>query len=116
MKNLRMSLFAAVAIIMGIAASAFTTKEVPAKSSNLQYFYEYTSSSTAQSDIQNIANYARASDDCTGSNHVCGVYLPTNKPLGQQPVASEFNAEKSDLWDSEQAGASVDPGVIKMRN
>lgn len=115
MKNLKISVFAVIAIVMGIAVSAFTEKS-PVTSPDTLYFYEYTSSSTAQADIQNIANYQRETESCGGGDHVCGVFLPTNKPSGQQPVASEFNAEKSDLWDSEDAGTSVDPALIKMRN
>lgn len=81
----------------------------------VQYFYRYTSSSTSQTDIQNIANYQRSNLSCDGANHVCGVYLATDKPLGQQPIASQFNAVKSDLWLSEQGAAPTLPS-ISMRD
>ena len=97
MKKFKVSIFAVIAIVMGIAASAFTAKESVVKSPNAGFFYQYNSSSTAQADIQNISLYARASQSCSGSDHVCGVLLPTDKPVGQQPVTSEFNAEKSCL-------------------
>jgi len=116
MKKIKVSIFAVIAIVMAIAASAFTSKEANVKSPEALFFYEYTSSSTLQADIQNIANYSRQSQSCSGSNHVCGVLLPTDQPVGAQPVTSEFNAEKSDLWDSEQAQSSVDPTKIIMRN
>lgn len=115
MKRIKISIIAVIAIVMGIASSAFTAKS-PVKSPATLYFYQYTSSSTAQADIQNIANYQRAPESCGGGDHVCGVFLSTNKPSGQQPVVSEFDAEKSDLWESEDAGTSVDPALIKMRN
>lgn len=81
----------------------------------VQYFYRYTSSSTSQTDIQNIANYQRSNLSCDGANHICGVYLATDKPLGQQPIASQFNTVKSDLWLSEQAAAPTLP-TISMRD
>lgn len=115
MKKIKVSIFAVIAIVMGIAASAFTPKEVLNKSDNL-FYYRYASSQTDQTNIQTISNYERSSLSCSGTNHVCGVLLPTDKSLGQQPDASEFNAEKGDLWTSEQAGTSVDPDIIKMKN
>lgn len=116
MKRFKISIIAVFALVLAIGASAFTSKKASVKSPATLYFFEYTSSSTSQAAIQNIANYARESLSCSGSHQVCGVFLPTDKPVGQQPVASEFNAEKSDLWDSEQAQTSVDPATIKMRN
>lgn len=81
----------------------------------LQYFYRYTSSSTSQTDIQNIANYQRSNLSCESGEHLCGVYLNTDKPLGQQPLPSEFNAVKTNLWTSEQAGNPALPN-ISMKN
>lgn len=115
MKKIKVSIFAVMAIVMGIAASAFTTK-TPAKSPDTLFFYKYQLTSTTQANIQNIANYKRESLSCSGTNHVCGILLPTDQGANQQPLASEFNPEKTPLWDSEQASASVDPDVIKMRN
>ncbi|MBB6498972.1 hypothetical protein [Pedobacter cryoconitis] len=94
--------------------SADTSKAITGKKV-LQYFYRYTSSSTSQADIQNIANYQRSNLSCDGANHVCGVYLATDKPQGQQPVATQFNAVKSDLWLSEQA-ATPTLSSISMRD
>lgn len=78
-------------------------------------FYVYTSSSTAQADIQNINNYAAASDACSGATNVCGVTLATAEPLGSTPVASQFNAEKSNLWTSQQNSSPAD-GNISMKD
>lgn len=108
-------MFAVAAIIIGIAASAFSLKNTEVKSKAASYFYLYTSSSTAQSDIQNISNYQRDDLGCDDGAHVCGVFLATDKATGQPPVASEFNAVKTNLWSSEQAGSATDLS-IKMRN
>lgn len=78
-------------------------------------FYVYTSASTSQADIQNINNYVAASDPCSGSSDVCGVTLPTAHTLGTTPVPSEFNAEKSNLWLSQQNNTAED-GNISMKD
>lgn len=116
MKKLKIALVAGISLVCVLVAAAFTNVHKDIPSGTAGYFYEYTSSSTAQADIQNISNYVRSTATCGGGTHVCGVFLPTNKPLGQNPVVSEFNAQKADLWDSEQSGSSVNPGVIEMKN
>lgn len=100
----------AIAIAFAFSASAFTVKN---STSN---FYEYTSASHAQADIQNINNYvATASDPCSGLDNVCGVTLATAHALGSTPVASEFSAEKSNLWTSQQTNQPADSN-IGMKN
>ncbi|MVN91488.1 DUF6520 family protein [Mucilaginibacter aquatilis] len=99
----------ALAIALAFGTSAFTAKKV---NSN---FYAYTGSA-AQADIQNINNYvATATNPCSGAQDVCGVTLSTSRAVGQTPVASEFNAEKANLWASQQAHAPADPN-IDMKN
>ena len=98
-----------LAIVIAVSASAFTTKKA---NSN---FYLYTGGTT-QADVQNISNYSSiATDPCGGSTNVCGVTLSTSRPTGQQPVATEFNAEKANLWSSQQSHAAAD-GSIEMKN
>lgn len=108
-------MFAVLAIVMGIAASAFSLENTDVEFKDASFFYLYTSNSTAQTDIQNISNYERDDLSCDDGSHVCGVYLSTDKAAGQPPVSSEFNAVKPDLWSSEQAGSATIP-VIEMRN
>lgn len=115
MKHLKISMIAVIAIVMGIAASAFNLKNAEVQPKNASYFYLYTSTSTAQGDIQNISNYERNPLNCNTGSHVCGVNLPTDQPTGQPPVSSEFDAAKANLWSSEQAGSATDVS-IKMRN
>jgi hypothetical protein len=115
MKHLKISMIAVLAIIMGIAASAFSLKNTGVNSHADLFFYLYTSNSTAQADIQNISNYERDDLSCDDGAHVCGVYLSTDKAAGQPPVTSEFNVVKPDLWSSEQAGSATIP-EIEMRN
>ncbi|SEN01499.1 hypothetical protein SAMN05192574_102182 [Mucilaginibacter gossypiicola] len=98
-----------LAIVIALSASAFTTKKA---NSN---FYIYTGS-TSQADIQNISNYQSSTlAPCSGSSDVCGVTMTTSRPAGQTPVASEFNAEKANLWSSQQGHAAAD-GNIEMKN
>jgi hypothetical protein len=78
-------------------------------------FYEYKSSSLLQADIQNINNYEAESDGCSGSTNVCGVTLSTAHTIGSTPVASEFNAEKPNLWLSQENNTAED-GNISMKN
>lgn len=99
-----------VAILMALSFSAFTSAK--RATSN---FYVYTSGSLLQSDIQNINNYvASSADPCSGSDNVCGVTLNTARNVGQTPVSTEFNAEKANLWSSQQNHAAQD-GNIGMK-
>jgi hypothetical protein len=100
-----------LAIVIAISASAFTTKKA---SSN---FYIYTSGSVAQADIQNINNYvASSSDPCNRADaNVCGVTLTTAHTDGSTPVVSEFNAEQTNLWTSQQNSAPADTHIT-MKN
>lgn len=116
MKKFKVSMVVLIALVCGISLTAFTGRHTVKQPAATGFFYEYTSASTAQADIQNINNYERSTSSCGGGAHVCGVFLPTDKALGQAPVPSEFNAQKVDLWDSEQNGQSTNPGVIEMRN
>lgn len=117
-------------LIMGagtiMSMKAPDEKKVPVgtKSTNYKHkvkransnFYVYTSSSTAQADIQNINNYASTtSDPCGGTTtNVCGVTLSTAKPAGQKPVATEFSAESGNLWTSQQNHTPAD-GSVSMK-
>ena len=108
MKNFRKIALALVVAVIAIGFSAFTTK----KNVNSN-FYVYTSSSTLQADIQNINNYqATSTDPCGGTTtNVCGVTLSTAHPIGQKPVASEFNAESGNLWTSQQNHNPADASI-----
>ncbi|MBK0378544.1 DUF6520 family protein [Mucilaginibacter segetis] len=99
----------ALAIGLAISTSAFTTNRVAGA------FYRYTSSSTAQSDIQNINNYVRDDNACGGGEDVCGVTLTTDEGLGNTPDPTEFSAEQSNLWTSQQNGSAADVN-IHMKN
>lgn len=101
----------AIAIMLAFAGSAFTS----AKRSNSNLFV-YTGSSYAQTDIENINNYAAsATDPCGGtSTNVCSVTLATAKAVGQKPASTDFNAEKGNLWTSQQNHSAAD-GSIEMK-
>ncbi|SDP46231.1 hypothetical protein SAMN05428975_1315 [Mucilaginibacter sp. OK268] len=97
-----------VAIIMAFGSSAFTAKK---STSN---FFKYNGATRTQTDIQNINNYtARTDNPCEDVTNVCGVTLSTAKTVGQTPASSEFNAEKANLWLSQQNHSPAD-GAIDM--
>lgn len=102
-----------------VAMKAPDAKKTPTENNTKRAnsnFYVYTSSSTAQADIQNINNYASTtSDPCGGTTtNVCGVTLSTSKPAGQKPVAAEFSAESGNLWTSQQNHTPAD-GSVSMK-
>ncbi|UOE52562.1 hypothetical protein MTO98_15910 [Mucilaginibacter sp. SMC90] len=107
---MKRKLLGVLAIVIAVSASAFTTKKA---NSN---FYVYTSASTLQADIQNASNYQSSTlTPCSGATDVCGVTLTTSRPAGQTPVATEFNAEKANLWSSQQAHSPANAS-IDMKN
>jgi hypothetical protein len=110
MKNFKQITVGLMIGAMAIGFSAFTSAERFNSS-----FYVYTSSSTAQADIQNINNYVSATNACVSGSNVCGVTLTTAKPAGQTPVLSEFNGESTNLWGSQDSGLPKD-SHISMKN
>lgn len=102
MKNMKNYAFALVAMV--IALGSFSLMSFKKSEVQTSYFYEYTSSSTSQLDIENINNYQRSEQSCEPGDHVCGVNLPSNTGLGNPPNTAEFDAVKSQLWASEQSG------------
>ncbi|GGH12095.1 DUF6520 family protein [Mucilaginibacter phyllosphaerae] len=97
-----------IAIAMAFGTSAFTAKRATST------FFRYQGATRSQTDIQNISNYvAQASNPCNDVVNVCGVTLSTAKNIGSNPATSEFNAEKSNLWLSQQNHAPAD-GSISM--
>jgi len=109
MKNLKNYAMALVALF--IAATSVTLMSFKTTEVQTSYFYEYTSNSTAQSDIENINNYQRSEPNCEPGEHVCGVSLPTNTGNGNTPDLTEFNAVKSQLWDAEQTGSTTNDQI-----
>lgn len=110
MKNFQKLALGLMVGVLAIGFSAFTT--VKRANSN---FYVYTQTATDQLSIQTISNYVAATAACPSGSNVCGLTLPTAKPLGQTPVASEFSAESADLWTSQDSGTPADLS-ISMKN
>ena len=104
-------IFLAIAIVaVAAVVFAFTPKSKATQSGSIAdllkptttYFYKYTSTSTLIEDIQNRANYQRQSPDCSEEEgELCGVYLPSNTGINNQPSEIEFNAVKADLWTAQ---------------
>lgn len=106
-------LFAIVlGLVLAMATSGF--KEGPKGNLDLS-FYQYTGSDFSQSKIQDINNYVRSTNSCSGTQNVCGVLLATDTGTGNQPNSTEFSAESSNLWASQQGHAAADPYIVMKR-
>jgi hypothetical protein len=79
-------------------------------------FYRYTLSTYSEPQIKDYLNYVRATESCNDGIHVCGVFLDTDNGLGNPPDATEFDAVKNGLWNSEVNHESTDQDLIKMRD
>ncbi len=91
-------------------------KEVKASDIQTSFFYEYTSTSTAEVDIKNINNYVRrASSPCNGLSDVCGVLLPTDTGLDNHPAPDDFKSIANELWNSQSQQQSTSSQVV-MKN
>jgi hypothetical protein len=95
----------ALAIAFAFASSAFTAKR------GTSSFYLYTQSTFTQSQVQDISNYVAADNSCSDGDNVCGVQLTTAHTDGTTPVASEFNAEKGNLWLSQENSTPEDSNI-----
>jgi hypothetical protein len=102
----------AIGLVLAMATSGF--KEMPKGNMSLT-FYEYTGPDFSQSNIQDINKYVRSSNTCSGSRNVCGVLLTTDTGAGNPPNSTEFSAESSNLWTSEQNHAAADPNIVMKR-
>lgn len=103
-------LIPAIALAMVFSTSAFKSHKTAG------VFYEYRSSLTTQAAIQNPNNYIRSEENaCEGSSDVCGVLLTTDTGANHTPNVTEFNAEKTNLWTSQQNSAPAD-GNIAMKD
>jgi hypothetical protein len=106
----------AFAIAIGLALAMVTSafKEVPKENIN-PYYYEYQGPDFTKDNIQDPANYTRASLSCSGSSNVCGVLLSVDEGTGNPPDATDFSTESSNLWASQSTHAAAD-GNIKMKS
>lgn len=121
---LRAILFSILGLGISFGANASTDnknpktvkKEVKASTLQTSFFYEYTSTSTAEGDIKNINNYVRrAANPCNGASDVCGILLPTDTGLDNHPDSDEFEGVAEQLWSSQSQQQSTSPQVV-MKN
>lgn len=102
----------AMGLVLAMATSGF--KEGPKGNLDLT-FYQYTGSDFSQSNIQDINNYVKSTNSCSGTQNVCGVLLATDTGTGNPPNSTEFSAESSNLWASQQNHAAADPNIVMKR-
>jgi hypothetical protein len=101
MKKFKVSLVAVLALIFGIAGSAFTTHSVKQTG---QIWYALA----ANADPTQTDNYSPADGDpgCTGDpDVVCGILVNDN---GDHPSSGDLSAVKSASMDFTQANANVE--------
>jgi hypothetical protein len=91
MKHLKISMIAVLAIIMGIAASAFTTSngKSPDKGKlTIAWFQFMGSDPTDVSQVQDNTNYSYVNGlPCSGSNRICAVNTDGVASQNGQPDA-----------------------------
>lgn len=100
MKHLKISMFAVIAIVMGIAASAFTTsKEVNSSNGSLTTtWFKFTGDPTNLSQIQDYTKYSYVDGQpCSGSNLICAVQTNGVASMGQHPSAPFSSTLKTEL-------------------
>ena len=94
MKHLKISMIAFAAIVLGIAASAFTSHETT-KTVNgklLTNWYQFMGDPSILSQVQDNTKYQyQGGSPCSGSNEVCAVKTTGSTTTGSHPDA--FSAD-----------------------
>jgi hypothetical protein len=103
MKHLKISIVAVVAIVMGIAASAFTSKKiVKDEAPETMTWFQFTGSDpTNVAQVQNYLNYSYTDGQpCSGlTNKICAVEANGVASPGQHPSSAFSSTLKSELQD-----------------
>lgn len=104
MKQFKISMFAVIAIVMGIAASAFTTSKMasPDKGQLTTTWFQFMGTDpTDLSQVQDYNNYSYVDGTpCSGStNKICAVEADGVASSGQHPSAGFSSTLKSELSD-----------------
>ena len=108
-------LFSVVAIAAMLAMSAFTVAHHTSKMPPPGYFYKFVGETRNETNLTDRSQFELSEDDCSGTGHVCGVYLTTGGDDGDHPVAGEFDQIKDQIWSSEQAATPLETEII-MKN
>ncbi|HXS55665.1 MAG TPA: hypothetical protein VN726_06050 [Hanamia sp.] len=100
MKKFKISMIAVFAIVMGIAASAFTSSPVNSNMKPLTttWFQFMGSDPTNVADVQNYQNYSYVNGlPCSGSSRICAVQVDGPTTPGAQPSSAFSSTLKSEL-------------------
>lgn len=95
-------LFSMVAVAAMLAMSAFTVAHHTSKMPPPGYFYKFIGDVSNHDPLDDPELWQRSTDDCDGSDNVCGVYLATDEGLGANPDTQEFEDVKDDILQSQQ--------------
>lgn len=104
MKHFKISMFAVIAIVMGIAASAFTTSKAdnPDKGKVLTNWYQFMGDPTILSEVQDYTKYSyEGGTACSGSDLVCAVKTTGAITAHHQPDAfsNDLKARLSEVFN-----------------
>lgn len=100
MKKFKISVFAVIAIVMGIAASAFTSPNFHSNKKPLviTWFQFMGSDPTNVADVQNYMNYQYVNGSpCSGSSKICAVDVNGIASSGQHPSNAFSSTLKNEL-------------------
>jgi|GEM_PF-1918049 len=100
MKKFKISMFALIAIVMGIAASAFTSPAIHSNKKPLvtTWFQFMGSDPTNVGQVQNYLNYQYVNGSpCSGSSKICAVDVDGIASPGQNPSNAFSPTLKSEL-------------------
>ncbi|HUC82465.1 MAG TPA: hypothetical protein VMR70_16280 [Flavisolibacter sp.] len=86
----RISFLPLLALIIAVAASAFTIQR---KASTQEHWFVYNGPDQSLAELQDAANYSSPDDTqpCTGSTAICGVYYQEDDLLSSRP--EDFDEE-----------------------
>jgi hypothetical protein len=100
MKHFKISMIAVVAIVMGIAASAFTSSTAKSnkKPLTVTWFQFMGSDPTNVSEVQNYQNYNYVNGQpCSGSSLICAVDVDGATTVGAHPSSPFTTTLKAEL-------------------
>ena len=111
MKHFKMSMFAVIAIVMGIAGSAFTNnKAVKVKSTLNTGWFQFMGDPTNLSEIQDNAKYSyEGGIPCSGSAEVCAVQTTGVLSTGNHPDAfsNDLKSRLSEVYNQTSTYADI---------
>jgi len=116
MKKFKISMIAVIAIVMGIAASAFTsTSSVNHKAPTTTAWFQFTGSDPSNlTQLEDNTKYSYVNGlPCSGQSVICAVQYTGNATVGSHPDAfsSAFKTRITNVYNG-----STDPAISEEDN